>query len=60
MRCNYEKVIILGAGVTGCVIAKELSQKGYEVILLEKNTYLGGGCHTFLREGILIQKGQGP
>ncbi len=55
-----KKVIILGAGVTGCVIAKELSQKGYEVILLEKNTYLGGGCHTFFKGGHPYTEGPRP
>ncbi len=46
-----KKVIILGGGFTGCVAARELVQKGYEVTVIEKNPYLGGGCHTFFKGG---------
>lgn len=46
-----KKVIILGAGLTGCVAAKELIKKGYSVTLIERNPYLGGGCHTFFKGG---------
>lgn len=46
-----KRVIVLGAGVTGCVITRELVKKGYDVVLIEKNSYLGGGCHTFFKGG---------
>lgn len=46
-----KKAIILGGGVTGCVSARELGKKGYQVTLIEKNPYLGGGCHTFFMGG---------
>ena len=54
------KVIILGGGVTGCTAARELTQKGYEVILIEKNSYLGGGCHTFFWGGHPYTEGPRP
>lgn len=55
-----KKVIILGAGVTGCVMTNELVKKGYQVILLEKNSYLGGGCHTFFKGGHPYTEGPRP
>jgi len=35
MKKNYAKVCIIGAGAAGCVLAKELTEKGLSVILLE-------------------------
>lgn len=46
-----KKVIILGGGVTGCTAARELVKRDYEVTLIERNPYLGGGCHTFFKGG---------
>lgn len=54
------KAIILGGGLTGCVVANELSRKGIETVILEKNTYLGGGCHTFFYGGHPYTEGPRP
>ena len=32
------KIVIAGAGIGGLVLAKELEEKGHEVVILEKNT----------------------
>ena len=37
-----KKAVVLGAGLAGLTIATELADKGYEVLVLEKNKYLGG------------------
>ncbi len=55
-----KKVIILGGGVTGCVTAKELTERGYDVTLIEKEKYLGGGCHTFFWGGHPYTEGPRP
>lgn len=55
-----KKVIVLGAGLTGCVLTQELIRKGYEVVILEKNSYLGGGCHTFFKGGHPYTEGPRP
>lgn len=54
------KAIILGGGVTGCVVANELSKKGIETVIIEKNSYLGGGCHTFFYGGHPYTEGPRP
>jgi glycerol-3-phosphate dehydrogenase len=39
-RCN---VLVIGAGVIGCAIARELSKFKIETVLLEKETDVGSG-----------------
>ncbi|MCR5347417.1 MAG: FAD-dependent oxidoreductase [Fretibacterium sp.] len=53
-------VLILGGGVTGCTAAREFSGKGFNVTLIEKNNYLGGGCHTFFWGGHPYTEGPRP
>ena len=38
------KVIIVGAGVVGCAIARELSAKGAKVVVLDKAPDFGAGA----------------
>lgn len=54
------RAIILGGGVTGCAAANELCKKGIETIIIEKNSYLGGGCHTFFYGGHPYTEGPRP
>lgn len=54
------KVIVLGGGVTGCAVTRELTERKHEVTLIEKNSYLGGGCHTFFWGGHPYTEGPRP
>lgn len=54
------KVLVLGGGVSGCAATRELTARGYEVTLIEKNEYLGGGCHTFFWGGHPYTEGPRP
>jgi monoamine oxidase len=40
------KVIVLGAGISGLCAAYELSQNGFEVVILEARNRIGGRVHT--------------
>lgn len=49
-------ILIVGAGFTGAVLARELASTGYHVTVMEKRNHVGGNCHTEVdREtGILV------
>jgi protoporphyrinogen oxidase len=40
-------IVIVGAGITGCVIGHELAKKGRKVVIIEKNGCVGGLAKTF-------------
>ncbi len=51
------KAIIIGAGIAGIASAIRLKVKGYDVLLLEKNSYPGGKLSEFTREGFRFDAG---
>ena len=44
--------IIVGAGLFGSVCARELTDKGYKVLVLEKRSVVGGNIYTERQHGI--------
>lgn len=40
-----KRTVVVGGGVAGCMAAKTLTERGHEVILLEKSDRLGGKLH---------------
>lgn len=41
-----KNVLIVGAGFSGAVIARELAEAGYKVTVFEKRNHVAGNCHT--------------
>ena len=41
-----DKILIVGAGFSGAVIARELAKKGYLVDVIDSRNYIGGNCYT--------------
>ena len=48
--------IIVGAGLFGCTCADLLTKKGYKVLVIEKNPFIGGVCYTENINGINVHK----
>ena len=42
--------LVIGAGIAGAAAARFLAEDGYNVTVLEKNSYVGGACHDHLDE----------
>jgi UDP-galactopyranose mutase len=44
--------LIVGSGFFGSICARELTDKGYKVLVIEKRNHIGGNCYTENRDGI--------
>ncbi|MGN0367697.1 MAG: UDP-galactopyranose mutase [Wujia sp.] len=52
-----KKVFVVGAGIVGCTIARELAEKGYQVTILERRSHTAGNLYDYVDEhGILVHK----
>lgn len=52
-----KKAIVVGCGLSGSVIARELAEKGFKVRILEKRNHIGGNMYDYIDEyGILVHK----
>ncbi len=53
---NNKVVNIIGAGITGSVIARNLAEAGWQVNIYEKRNHIGGNMYDYEKDGILIHK----
>ncbi len=51
------KIVIIGAGISGLTIAYLLNKLGYDITVLEKKTEPGGSIETSVEKGFLFDKG---
>ncbi|TFG11146.1 MAG: NAD(P)/FAD-dependent oxidoreductase [Promethearchaeota archaeon] len=52
-----EDVIIIGAGIGGLACGALLAHGGHKVTIFEKNSYLGGACSSYTKEGFTFDRG---
>jgi len=50
-------VIVVGGGLSGIVVARELALRGWRVILLERSKRLGGKAGSDIKNGRLVEHG---
>ena len=41
-----KKILVVGAGFSGSVIARTLAEEGYSVLVLESRNHIAGNCYT--------------
>ena len=51
------RAIVVGGGLAGMVVARELALRGWRVVLLERSGRLGGKAGADLRNGRLVEHG---
>ena len=49
-----KEALVIGCGLSGSVIARELAEKGYNVKILEKRNHIGGNMYDYVDELSLI------
>lgn len=55
MSKKYDYLII-GSGLFGSICARELTDLGYDCLVIEKRDHIGGNCYTEKIEGINVHK----
>lgn len=50
-------VVIIGAGMGGLFTGAFLAKEDYKVVVIEKNSTIGGGLQTFMRHGVSFDTG---
>ncbi len=57
MNDNKKNVVIVGAGITGLVLAYTLSRDGHDVVLVEKEQRVGGLARSYEYDGFVFDIG---
>tara|TARA_R110002020_G_scaffold85914_1_gene211598 strand:+ start:24949 stop:26079 length:1131 start_codon:yes stop_codon:yes gene_type:complete len=51
------KILIIGAGISGAVLAERYAANGKKVLIIEKRDHIAGNCYDFIDDnGILVSK----
>lgn len=54
---NNEKILVVGCGLSGSVIARELAERGCKVKVIDKRNHVAGNVYDFVNEyGIRVHK----
>lgn len=52
-----KKAVVVGCGLSGSVIARELAEAGYKVLVVERRNHIGGNMYDYVDDyGILVHK----
>lgn len=53
-----KNILVVGAGLSGAVIARELAEAGFNVKVIDERSHIGGNCYTYIDEptGVMVHK----
>lgn len=52
---SYDTIVV-GAGISGAVAARQLAENGKRVLVIEKRNHIGGNLYDYFDDGILVHK----
>jgi len=56
-KVNSRRILVVGAGLSGAVVARELADKGHQVTVIDKRNHIAGNVFDFVNDhGIRIHK----
>lgn len=56
-KVNSRRILVVGAGLSGAVVARELADKGYQITVIDKRNHLAGNVFDYVNEhGIRVHK----
>jgi UDP-galactopyranose mutase len=55
---EFWDIVVVGAGLSGAVLAERFASSGYTVLVLEKRDHIGGNCYDYIdaETGIRVNK----
>ena len=51
-----QNILVVGAGLSGSVIARELAGAGYQVTIIDQRSHIGGNCYDENINGVRVHK----
>lgn len=56
-KVNSKRILVVGAGLSGAVVARELADKGYQITVIDKRNHIAGNVFDYDNEhGIRVHK----
>lgn len=49
-------ILIVGAGLSGCVLAERFASIGHDITVIDKRDHIGGNVYDYLIDGIMVSK----
>jgi UDP-galactopyranose mutase len=57
MNAKHYDIVVIGAGISGAVLAERFASVGKKVLVIEKRDHIAGNCYDFIdKNGILVSK----
>ncbi|MFN7116046.1 MAG: UDP-galactopyranose mutase [Saprospiraceae bacterium] len=54
---GHYDIVVIGAGISGSVLAERYATSGKKVLVIEKRDHIGGNCYDYYNEeGVLVSK----